>query len=104
MIVVGPEEPLVKGLYDYFKSKEELQKIYFIGPSKKGAQLEGSKSFAKEFIIRYKIPTAKYKEFTLDNYEKGVKDMQKPSFTIAVKAGGVTADNELAIFKRHVEA
>ena len=73
MLVVGPEEPLVNGLYDYFKSNEELQKIYFIGPSKYGAQLEGSKAFAKAFMERYKIPTAGYKEFTLDNYTEGVK-------------------------------
>src|SRR5215510_3162368 len=57
MIIVGPEEPLVKGLYDYFKSTEELQKIYFVGPSQKGALLEGSKAFAKEFMMRHKIPT-----------------------------------------------
>ncbi|MBK5269589.1 MAG: phosphoribosylamine--glycine ligase, partial [Bacteroidia bacterium] len=73
MLVVGPEEPLVNGLYDYFKSKEKLQKIYFIGPSKKGAQLEGSKAFAKAFMQRHKIPTATYREFTSDNYEEGVK-------------------------------
>src|SRR5450432_2861790 len=58
MLVVGPEEPLVNGLYDYFKENEELRKIYFIGPSKKGAMLEGSKAFAKEFMMRHKIPTA----------------------------------------------
>jgi phosphoribosylamine--glycine ligase len=104
MLVVGPEEPLVKGLYDYFKSKEELQKIYFIGPSKKGAQLEGSKSFAKEFMLRHKIPTAKYKEFTLANYEKGVKYLQKHSLPIVVKADGLTAGKGVAICQNHVEA
>src|SRR6185369_14754060 len=76
MIVVGPEEPLVNGLYDYFKANEDLQKIYFIGPSKKGAQLEGSKAFAKAFMIRHDIPTAEYREFTRDNYMDGVNYLQ----------------------------
>ena len=76
MIVVGPEKPLVNGLYDYFKSKEELQKIYFIGPSQMGAQLEGSKAFAKAFMQRQNIPTAAYKEFTIDNYQEGVNYLQ----------------------------
>ena len=69
MVVVGPEEPLVKGLYDYFKANEDLQKIYFIGPSKNGAQLEGSKAFAKAFMERHKIPTAKYREFDASSFE-----------------------------------
>src|SRR6188474_1007608 len=82
MVVVGPEEPLVNGLYDHFKSQEELQKVYFIGPSKKGAMLEGSKAFAKEFMERHKIPTAAYKEFTLDNYTEGVKYLKEHSLPI----------------------
>src|SRR5262245_14864955 len=64
MVIAGPEEPLVNGLYDYFKSHEDLQKIYFIGPSRQGAQLEGSKAFAKAFMQRHDIPTARYREFT----------------------------------------
>ena len=69
MVVVGPEEPLVKGLYDHFKSHDDLQKIYFIGPSKDGAQLEGSKAFAKAFMKRHDIPTAKYQQFDATNFE-----------------------------------
>ena len=61
MVVVGPEIPLVKGIYDFFYEDAELKNIPVIGPSKKGAQLEGSKRFAKEFMLRHNIPTAKYK-------------------------------------------
>ena len=59
MVVVGPEDPLVNGIYDFFKEDEELQNISLIGPSKEGARLEGSKEFAKEFMFRHNIPTAK---------------------------------------------
>ncbi|HVT86677.1 MAG TPA: phosphoribosylamine--glycine ligase [Chitinophagaceae bacterium] len=104
MIVVGPEEPLVNGLYDYFKSKEELQKIYFIGPSQQGAQLEGSKAFAKAFMQRHQIPTAAYKEFTIDNYEEGVKYLQQHSLPIVIKADGLAAGKGVAICQNHVEA
>jgi len=104
MLVVGPEEPLVKGLYDYFKSNEELQKIYFIGPSKKGAMLEGSKAFAKAFMRRHNIPTAAYKEFTLDNYTEGVKYLQEHSVPIVLKADGLAAGKGVAICQNHVEA
>lgn len=104
MVIVGPEEPLVNGLYDYFKSTEELQKIYFIGPSKKGAQLEGSKAFAKEFMMRHKIPTAAYKEFTADNYAEGVKYLQQHSLPIVIKADGLAAGKGVAICKNQVEA
>jgi phosphoribosylamine---glycine ligase len=104
MLVVGPEEPLVKGLYDFFKSKEDLQKIYFIGPSKKGAELEGSKAFAKAFMMRHKIPTADYKEFTSDNYEEGVKFLQEHSVPIVLKADGLAAGKGVAICQSHVEA
>lgn len=104
MVVVGPEEPLVNGLYDFFKSKEELKNIYFIGPSKKGAQLEGSKAFAKAFMQRNNIPTAAYKEFTLDNYDEGIKYLQSHEVPIVVKADGLAAGKGVAICQNHVEA
>lgn len=104
MIVVGPEEPLVNGLYDFFKSKEELQKIYFIGPSKQGAQLEGSKAFAKEFMMRHNIPTAAYREFTIDNYQEGVDYLQQHSLPIVIKADGLAAGKGVVICQHHVEA
>lgn len=104
MIVVGPEEPLVNGLYEYFKSKEELQNIYFIGPSQQGAQLEGSKAFAKAFMQRHNIPTAAYKEFTIDNYDEGAKYLQQHSLPIVIKADGLAAGKGVAICHNHVEA
>jgi phosphoribosylamine--glycine ligase len=104
MIVVGPEEPLVNGLYDFFKSKEELQKIYFIGPSQKGAQLEGSKAFAKEFMMRHNIPTADYREFTIENYQEGVDYLQQHSVPIVIKADGLAAGKGVVICQHHVEA
>ncbi|HEX6191873.1 MAG TPA: phosphoribosylamine--glycine ligase [Chitinophagaceae bacterium] len=104
MIFVGPEEPLVNGLYDFFKANEELSKIYFIGPSKKGAQLEGSKAFAKEFMLRHKIPTAAYREFTIDNYEEGIKYLEQHPLPIVIKADGLAAGKGVAICQNHVEA
>ena len=104
MVVVGPEEPLVKGLCDYFQSKPALQKIYFVGPSQKGAQLEGSKAFAKAFMQRHNIPTAQYKEFTLETYEEGVKWLQEHSLPIVLKADGLAAGKGVVICQNHVEA
>lgn len=104
MVFVGPEEPLVKGIYDYFKTHEQLKKIYFIGPSKEGAKLEGSKAFAKEFMLRHKIPTAAYREFTIDNYQEGVDYLQQHSLPIVIKADGLAAGKGVAICHNHVEA
>jgi phosphoribosylamine---glycine ligase len=104
MVVVGPEEPLVKGLCDYFKTTPELEKIYFIGPSKEGAQLEGSKAFAKAFMERHKIPTAAYREFTSESYEEGVKYLQSHSLPIVLKADGLAAGKGVVICQNHVEA
>ncbi len=104
MIVVGPEEPLANGLYDHFKADKELKKIYFIGPSQKGAQLEASKSFAKAFMQRHKIPTAAYKEFIIEEYEKGVEYLQQHTLPIVIKADGLAAGKGVAICQNHVEA
>jgi phosphoribosylamine--glycine ligase len=104
MVVVGPEEPLVKGLCDYFKSKPSLEKIYFIGPSKEGAQLEGSKAFAKSFMQRHNIPTASYKEFTVDTYKEGVAYLQQHALPIVLKADGLAAGKGVVICQNHVEA
>src|SRR5436190_2754338 len=104
MLIVGPEEPLVNGLYDYFKASEELKTIRFIGPSKEGAKLEGSKAFAKAFMHRHNIPTAKYKEFTRDNYEDGVKYLQQHSLPIVLKADGLAAGKGVVICQSYVEA
>jgi phosphoribosylamine--glycine ligase len=104
LIIVGPEEPLVNGLYDFFKSRPELAAIHFIGPSKNGAQLEGSKAFAKAFMLRHNIPTAAYGEFTLDNYEEGVKYLEKHSLPIVLKADGLAAGKGVVICQNHLEA
>ena len=104
MIFVGPEEPLVRGLYDHFKSHEDLKSIHFIGPSKKGAQLEGSKAFAKEFMMRHKIPTAAYREFTIDNYEEGIEYLKDHALPIVIKVDGLAAGKGVVICQNHLEA
>ena len=71
MVVVGPEDPLVQGIHDFFLSDDKLKQVIVIGPQAKAAQLEGSKEFAKEFLIRHHIPTAAYQSFTKENVEKG---------------------------------
>jgi phosphoribosylamine--glycine ligase len=104
MIVVGPEEPLVRGLYDHFKSHDDLQKIYFIGPSKDGAQLEGSKAFAKAFMKRYNIPTAKYQQFDATNFEDGVHYVKEHALPVVLKADGLAAGKGVIICHTSVEA
>ncbi len=104
VIIVGPEEPLVNGLYDYFKSKEDLKEIYFVGPSKEGAQLEGSKAFAKAFMKRHNIPTAGHREFTAENYEEGVEYLKQHSLPIVLKADGLAAGKGVIICKNQIEA
>lgn len=104
MIIVGPEEPLVKGLYDYFKANEDLEKIYFIGPSKNGAQLEGSKAFAKAFMQRHHIPTAKYRDFDASNFEDGVDYVKEHALPVVLKADGLAAGKGVIICQNSVEA
>ena len=94
----------MKGLYDYFKADDELQKIYFIGPSKKGAQLEGSKAFAKEFMGRHKIPTAGYREFDASNFEQGVHYVKEHRLPVVLKADGLAAGKGVIICQTSVEA
>src|SRR3954470_8672716 len=86
LVVVGPEEPLVKGIVDYFKADEKLRAIMIIGPSQHAAQLEGSKTFAKSFMQKYKIPTAGYREFEAANYEEGVRYINKHNLPVVLKA------------------
>jgi phosphoribosylamine--glycine ligase len=104
VLIVGPEEPLVNGLYDYFKSREDLKDIYFVGPSQAGAQLEGSKAFAKAFMKRHNIPTAGHREFTAENYEEGVTYLKQHSLPIVLKADGLAAGKGVIICKNLVEA
>jgi phosphoribosylamine---glycine ligase len=104
MVVVGPEEPLVKGIYDYFTTSQTLQHIQIIGPSKDAAQLEGSKAFAKNFLLRNNIPTAAYCEFTSANYEAGIAYIKNHSLPIVLKADGLAAGKGVVICTNHIEA
>lgn len=104
MIMVGPEDPLVKGIYDFFKNKKELEHIKVIGPSKEASQLEGSKAFAKAFMQRHNIPTAAYREFTPDNYVEGVEYIRSQSLPIVLKADGLAAGKGVLICQNHLEA
>lgn len=104
MVVVGPEDPLVNGIYDFFQEEEELQNISLIGPSKEGARLEGSKEFAKEFMIRHEIPTAKYKAFTKDNLEEGYTFLESLDAPYVLKADGLAAGKGVLILKNLQEA
>jgi phosphoribosylamine--glycine ligase len=104
MVIVGPEDPLVKGIYDYFKSDDKLKGIMVIGPSKEASQLEGSKAYAKSFMKRHGIPTAAYEEFTVDNYEKGLIYIRNHSLPIVLKADGLAAGKGVLICQSHIEA
>ncbi len=109
LILVGPEEPLVKGIYDYYKNDEEFSgsssvKCLVIGPSAIGAQLEGSKAFAKKFMQRHNIPTAAYDEFNAANYETGRKYIQQHSLPIVLKADGLAAGKGVIISENHEDA
>ncbi len=104
MVVVGPEEPLVKGIYDYFKNDPAIRHIPVIGPSQAGANLEGSKAFAKAFMQRHGIPSAAYKEFDAGNYEEGISYLQSHATPIVLKADGLAAGKGVIICQNHVEA
>lgn len=104
MIVVGPEDPLVKGIYDFFAKDEATQHVNVIGPSAEAAQLEGSKAFSKHFMQRHGIPTASYAEFTLDNYAQGVDYIKAHSLPIVLKADGLAAGKGVIIAFTQEEA
>ncbi len=104
MIVVGPEDPLVNGIYDYFKTSVETQHIQIVGPSAEAAQLEGSKAYAKSFMQRQNIPTAAYKEFDSANFNDGVDYIKNHSLPIVLKADGLAAGKGVLICNSHEEA
>ncbi|MBL4655381.1 MAG: phosphoribosylamine--glycine ligase [Bacteroidia bacterium] len=104
MVVVGPEVPLVEGIYDYFSSEEELKQVSIIGPSKKGAQLEGSKEYAKEFMIRHDIPTAAYRSFSQGTLEEGKLFINSLTEPIVLKADGLAAGKGVLICSSKEEA
>lgn len=104
MVVVGPEDPLVKGVYDYFKKDEALSSIPVIGPSGEGAQLEGSKDFAKAFMMRHHIPTARYKSISTENLEEGYAFLESLSAPYVLKADGLAAGKGVLIIDNLEEA
>ena len=97
MVVVGPEDPLVKGIYDYFKADPRLAAIPVIGPSKAGAVLEGSKEFAKGFMERHGIPTARYRSFTADRVDEGCAFLETLQAPYVLKADGLCAGKGVLI-------
>ncbi|MBW7914391.1 MAG: phosphoribosylamine--glycine ligase [Taibaiella sp.] len=104
ILVPGPEDPLVAGIWDYFKNDPELKHIIVAGPSQAGAQLEGSKAFSKKFMQRHNIPTAGYMEFTEENFEEGINYLNKHSFPVVLKADGLAAGKGVVIAQSTEEA
>lgn len=104
MVVVGPEDLLVKGISDFFAGDSEINKIPVIGPNKFAAQLEGSKDFAKKFMFRHNIPTAKYETFTKDTLEEGYKFLESMKAPYVLKADGLAAGKGVLILNSLTEA
>lgn len=104
MVVVGPEDPLVKGIYDYFQNDDALKDIPVIGPSKEGATLEGSKEFAKAFMSRHNIPTAAYKSITASNLQEGLDFLETLQAPYVLKADGLCAGKGVLILPTLEEA
>lgn len=109
LVVVGPEDPLVKGVYDYFEEAHKANPFVegwlgVIGPSKYAAQLEGSKAFAKAFMERHNIPTASYKEFTDVNFDEGREYLMNHALPVVLKADGLAAGKGVIICNNHLEA
>lgn len=104
LVVVGPEEPLVQGIRNYFEAKNELKDIPIVGPGKEGAQLEGSKDFSKQFMARHGVPTAAYQTFTKDTLEEGLIFIRKQELPIVLKADGLAAGKGVLICNDYGEA
>ncbi len=104
MVVVGPEDPLVKGIYDFFLNDTDIKHIPVIGPSTVGAQLEGSKEFAKEFLFRHNIPTAAYDSFTAETVEQGFQFLETLQPPYVLKADGLAAGKGVLIIQDLTEA
>lgn len=104
IVVVGPEDPLVKGLRDYFNSIQELSGILFVGPGREGAMLEGSKDFAKQFMMRHSIPTAAYRSFTKETLSEGCAFLETLNAPYVLKADGLAAGKGVLILEDREEA
>lgn len=104
LVIVGPEDPLVKGIHDFFLADSALKKVKVIGPQKMAAQLEGSKEFAKEFMMRHHIPTAKYQSFTLKTLADGFRFLERLNPPFVLKADGLAAGKGVVILNDLKEA
>ncbi len=104
LVICGPEEPLVRGIKDFFKSDPELKDIRFIGPDAEAAQLEGSKAYAKEFMAEFNIPTAGYRRFNSENLEEGLAYLEASPTPIVLKADGLAAGKGVVILNDCGEA
>ncbi|WP_108869594.1 phosphoribosylamine--glycine ligase [Aquimarina aquimarini] len=104
MVVVGPEDPLVQGISDFFTKDDQLKNVIVIGPSKEGAQLEGSKEYAKEFLFRHNIPTAAYQSFTATTVEEGKQFLETLQAPYVLKADGLAAGKGVLILEDIQEA
>lgn len=97
LVIVGPEEPLVKGIRNFFEADAHLKNIAFVGPDQTGAQMEGSKDWSKQFMLKYKIPTAAYATFTAENLDAGLRYIDQMQGTIVLKADGLAAGKGVLI-------
>jgi len=104
LVIVGPEEPLVLGIHDFFLSDPDLAKVGVIGPQKRAATLEGSKAFAKEFMNRHQIPTAAYAEFTPETIQEGEAFLEQSNPPYVLKADGLAAGKGVLILEDLQEA
>ncbi len=104
LVIVGPEEPLVKGIHDYFLAHDELKNIPVIGPQQEGAQLEGSKNFSKSFMRRHNIPTAASASFTINSLNEGLSYLETHKLPIVLKADGLAAGKGVLICQTLEEA
>ena len=104
MVVVGPEVPLVEGIHDFFLADDQLKDIPVIGPASLGAQLEGSKDFAKKFMVRHQIPTAAYLSVTVDNLQEGISFMRRLKAPYVLKADGLAAGKGVLIIENLADA
>ena len=102
LLIVGPEDPLVNGIHDFFLGDKDLKNVAVIGPQKAAAQLEGSKEFAKKFLLKHKIPTAAYQSFTADDLQKGYKFLETLSPPYVLKADGLAAGKGVLIVQMDI--
>lgn len=104
LVVVGPEAPLVDGIRDYFNNDDQLKEVLFVGPGREGALLEGSKDFAKEFMRKYRIPTAAFHSFTAEKISEAKNHIRSMKTPVVVKADGLAAGKGVIICESHEQA